>query len=221
MELFFDLDGTLTNPESGITRCIAHALNSLDRPSPPTDFLRRYIGPPLRGTFAELLGTEDERIIIDAALASYRERFVAVGMYENEVYREVPRGLATLRERGHRLWVATSKPTVYAGPILEHFNLSVFFQGIYGSELSGERADKGALIAHILTRECLDPSDVCMIGDRAHDIVGGRANHIRTIAVLWGYGSKEELLRATPDGVADSVATLIELVDAQLPSTPR
>jgi phosphoglycolate phosphatase len=220
MELFFDLDGTLTNPESGITQCIAHALTSLGRPSPPTDLLRCYIGPPLREAFAELLGTEDERTL-DAALAYYRERFVAVGMYENEVYHEVPHGLATLRERGHRLWVATSKPAVYARPILEHFHLSLLFQGIYGSELSGERADKGALIAHILEREHLDPSDVCMIGDRAHDIVGGRANKTRTIAVLWGYGSEEELLRAKPDCVAESMAALIGLVDAKPPSSTR
>ena len=210
VDLFFDLDGTLTDPESGITRCIAHALNGLGRPSPPTDFLRRYIGPPLRATFAELLGTEDERTI-DAALGYYRDRFVAVGMYENEVYEDVPHGLATLRERGHRLWVATSKPAVYARPILAHFNLSFFFQEIYGSELSGERADKGALIAHILEHERLDPSEVWMIGDRAHDIVGGRANNTRTIGVLWGSGSEEELLRANPNCVADSIATLIAL----------
>jgi phosphoglycolate phosphatase len=220
MELFFDLDGTLTNPESGITRCIAHALNSMDQPAPPTDLLRRYIGPPLRGTFVELLGTEDVPTI-DAALRYFRERFVAVGMYENDVYPEVPRGLAMLRERGHRLWVATSKPAVYARPILEHFNLSVLFQEIYGSELSGERADKGTLIAHILERERLDPSDVCMIGDRAHDIVGGRANNTRTMAVLWGYGSEEELLSAKPDCVAESMAALIGLVDAQPSSTLR
>jgi phosphoglycolate phosphatase len=220
MELFFDLDGTLTNPESGITRCIAHALNSLDQPAPPTDLLRRYIGPPLRGTFVELLGTEDEPTI-DAALRYFRERFVAVGMHENEVYPEVPRGLAMLRERGHRLWVATSKPAVYARPILEHFNLSLLFQEIYGSELSGERADKGTLIAHILEHERLDPSDVCMIGDRAHDIIGGRANNTRTMAVLWGYGSEEELLSAKPDCVAESMAALIGLVDAQPSSTLR
>jgi len=220
MELFFDVDGTLTNPESGITRCIAHALNSLDRPSPPTDLLRRYIGPPLRGTFAELLGTDDE-LTIDAALAYYRERFVAVGMYENEVYHDVPHGLAALRERGHRLWVATSKPAIYARPILEHFNLSLLFQEIYGSELSGERADKGTLIAHMLKRERLDPSDVYMIGDRAHDIVGGRANNTRTMAVLWGYGSEEELLNAKPDCVAESMAVLIGLIDAQSSSTLR
>ena len=137
------------------------------------------------------------------------------------MYHDVPHGLAVLRERGHRLWVATSKPAVYARAILEHFTLRSLFQEIYGSELSGERSDKGALIAHILERERLDPSDVCMIGDRAHDIVGGRANNTRTIAVLWGYGSEKELLRAKPDCVAESMAALVGLVDAKPPSTTR
>jgi phosphoglycolate phosphatase len=220
MELLFDLDGTLTDPERGITQCISHALNSVGRPSPPIDVLRRYIGPPLRKTFAELLETEDESAI-DAALGCYRDRFVEVGMYENELYGDVPRGLDALRERGHRLWVATSKPEVYARRILGHFELSTLFQNIYGSELSGERADKGALIAHILERERLDPSDVWMIGDRSHDIVGGRANNTRTMGVLWGYGSEEELLSAKPDCVADSISTLIALVDATAPRARR
>src|SRR5262245_47706652 len=191
MDLLFDVDGTLTDPERGNTRCITHELNSLGRPSPPLDSLRRYIGPPLRGTFAELLETENEAIV-DAALGCYRERFVEVGMFENELYGDIPSGLATLRERDHRLWVATSKPEVYARRIIEHFELSALFQDIYGSELSGERANKRDLIAHILERERLDPSDVWMIGDRVHDIVGGRANNTRTMGVLWGYGSEEE-----------------------------
>jgi phosphoglycolate phosphatase len=171
MELLFDLDGTITDPERGIAQCINHALDGAGRPSPPIDLLRRYIGPPLRGTFAELLETEDESAI-DTALDCYRHRFVQVGMYENEVYEDVPRSLDALRQRGHRLWVATSKPEVYARRILEYFELSTLFQDIYGSELSGERSDKGALIANILERERLDPSDVWMIGDRSHDIAG-------------------------------------------------
>ena len=214
MEVLFDLDGTLTDPERGITRCIAHALESVGRQSPPIDLLRRYIGPPsIRGTFAELLETEDE-CAIDTALACYRDRFVKVGMYENQVYADVPSGLEALRERGHRLWVATSKPEVYARRILEHFGLSSLFHNVYGSELSGERSDKGVLIAHILERERMDPAEVWMIGDRSHDILAGRANSTRTMGVLWGYGSEEELLSAKPDCVADSVGTLVALVEA-------
>ena len=117
MELLFDLDGTLTDPARGITESIRHALISVGRNSPPVELLRRYIGPPLRDTFVELLGREDG-LAIEAAICHFRERFGAVGIYENEVYPDVPHGLAVLRERGHRLWVATyrnrrSSPVVF------------------------------------------------------------------------------------------------------------
>ena len=110
MDLLFDLDGTLTDPAVGITTCIQHALSPLDQSGiPPRAALTRYIGPPLGGSFAELLGTDDpERI--KAAVTAYRDRFSSMGLYENEVYPDIPVGLRELRDAGHRLWVATSKP---------------------------------------------------------------------------------------------------------------
>jgi phosphoglycolate phosphatase len=207
MDLLFDLDGTLTDSARGITLCLRHALLALGRPAPPLEDLRHYVGPPLRATFADLLAT-DERAVIEAAVAHYRERFSAVGLYENEPYRDVPEGLATLREAGHRLWVVTSKPEPYARRIVEHFGLALLFRGVYGSELSGERADKTELIAHVLGSEQLDPARTRMIGDRAEDIRGGRANGTGTIGVLWGYGSEAELRKAEPDVIVDSMAGL-------------
>lgn len=213
MDLFFDLDGTLTDPARGITLCLRHALLALGRQVPPVEHLRRYIGPPLRGTFVDLLAT-NERAVIDAAIAHYRERFSAVGLYENEVYPDVPNGLAALREAGHQLWVVTSKPWVYACRIVEHFELTSLFRGVYGSELSGRNTDKTELIAHVLESEQLDPADARMIGDRAADIMAGRANGTGTIGVLWGYGSEEELVKAEPDIIVNSMARLSAYVAA-------
>jgi phosphoglycolate phosphatase len=207
MDLFFDLDGTLTDPATGITRCLEHALHALGRQAPPLEHLQRYIGPPLRRTFAELLATPQHNVI-EAAVAHYRERFSAVGLYENEVYPDVPAGLAALRDAGHRLWVVTSKPAIYARRIVEHFELAALFQDVYGSELSGKNTDKLELIAHVLASERLDSAQAWMIGDRAEDIVGGRGNRTGTIGVLWGYGSKEELTRAKPDIIVESMARL-------------
>jgi phosphoglycolate phosphatase len=208
MDLLFDLDGTLTDPEQGITRCIQHAVTSLGWPAPPRESLHRYIGPPLRQTFATLLGTDDD-VLIRSAITHYRERFSEVGLYENEVYVDVPGSLQRLREDGHRLWVATSKPEIYARRIIDHFGLTPHFQRVHGSELSGERADKTDLIAHVLKLERLQPNTVFMIGDRAPDITGGRANGTRTIGVLWGYGSEQEIRGAKPDVVVDAMAPLI------------
>lgn len=207
MNIFFDLDGTLTDPGPGITRCVEHALVSLGRPAPDLESLKRFVGPPLQQSFAEILETREE---VAEAIRLYRERFVPVGMFENSVYPDVPPGLAALKRAGHRLWVVTSKPHVYARRIVEHFGLSGLFEEVYGSELSGENADKTDLLREVLAREAVRPEDACMIGDRALDVLAARAHGVEAIAVLWGYGSKEELAAAAPDRV---VASMLELCE--------
>lgn len=209
MHIFFDLDGTLTDPGIGITRSIQHALVRLGRSVPDADVFRRFIGPPLQGTFAELLETEDELLLAEA-IRLYRERFAPIGMFENSVYPDVPAGLETLRSEGHRLWVVTSKPHVFAREIVRHFDLSGFFEKVYGSELSGENTDKRELIREVLLHEAIAPADACMVGDRAQDIVGARHNRVEAIGVLWGYGSEEELLAAGPRRIVSSMNELCE-----------
>jgi phosphoglycolate phosphatase len=86
------------------------------------------------------------------------------------------------------------------------------FHRVYGSDLAGKNADKADLIAHVIERERLTPSQVYMIGDRAHDITGGRTNSTRTIGVLWGYGSEEKIRNARPDVVVDSMTALLAAI---------
>jgi len=175
---------------------------------PQRELLRRYIGPPLRQSFAEILGTEEDALI-ERAVAAYRERFTEAGIYENRIYPDISEGLQSLKDRGHRLWVASAKPEVFARRIIEHFSLAPLFQRVYGSEPAGRNSDKAALIAHVIERERLAPSQVYMIGDRAQDIAGGRANGTRTVGVLWGYGSEQEITHARPDIIVDSMSALL------------
>lgn len=218
MDILFDLDGTLTDPVVGITRCIQHALVSLGRAAPDLDGLRRCVGPPLQDSFAELLETTDEALLADA-IRLYRERFKPVGMFENSVYPDVPEGLETLRAQGHRLWVATSKPHVFAREIVEHFGLARFFERVHGSELSGVNADKGELIRYVLAEEGISPGHAWMVGDRMHDVLGARRNGVEAIGVLWGYGSEEELRAAAPRRIVASMAELCEAI--QMERRPR
>jgi phosphoglycolate phosphatase len=117
MEILFDLDGTLTDSGAGITRCIQEALRRLGADVPPAESLRACVGPPLHDTFARLLDTRDAATIAEA-IRLYRERFVVTGMFENALYPGVREGLERLRRGGSRLWLATSKPHVYARRIL-------------------------------------------------------------------------------------------------------
>ena len=207
MNLFFDLDGTLTNPEAGISRCIVHALETLGRVSPPTPALRDWIGPPLADSFRSWLGGADESLVREA-IALYRERFEDLGMFENEVYAGIPESLAELCDRGFRLRVVTSKPTVYADRIVRYFDLAHCFAGIHGSELDGTRSGKGELVAHVLAAEGIDPATAAMIGDRSHDVRGARENGVRAIGALWGYGSRAELVAAGADVLVPSPSEL-------------
>ncbi len=207
MHILLDLDGTLTDPRLGIVGCIKHALNSLRVHCPHDDELARYIGPPLQETFSTLLNSTDPARV-DEAVALYRERFTVTGLYENTVYPGIAEALAALKAQGAALYVATSKPTVYAVKIIEHFELEGYFPAVYGSELDGKRSNKADLIAQILSRESLSPNTVCMVGDRLHDILGAKANGVLPVGVTWGYGSREELLSAGATVICESPATL-------------
>jgi len=191
--IFFDLDGTLTDPKPGITRSIRYALQKLDHPVMPTeDELTWCIGPPLRSSFVKLLGEDSA----DRAVSLYRERFSDIGLYENRVYDGIGEILTTLGQSGHRLFVATSKAHVFADRIIDHFGLRPHFGRVFGAELDGTRADKSHLLQYALKETATDPADALMIGDRSHDMIGAGNNGIRGIGVLYGYGSRDELIGA-------------------------
>lgn len=190
--VFFDLDGTLTDPERGITGSIQYALERLAVEVPEANALTWCIGPPLLESFQTLVG--DERA--PAALDHYRERYSTVGLYENAPYSGIHDALSGLRNAGFRLCVASSKPHVYVAKILERFELIDFFSDVFGSELNGVRADKSELLRFALSETRVEPSDATMVGDRKHDIIGALDNGIAAIGVLYGYGSLEELTRA-------------------------
>jgi len=205
--VYIDLDGTLTDPFEGISNCIAYALERLGHARPASDSLRRFIGPPLLEAFVELVGHEKA----PRAVEHYRERFSGVGWRENTVYPGIHEALGAITGAGHRCFVATTKPHVFARRIVEHFELSAYFTAVYGSELDGTRTDKTELLRYA-QRERSEPRDSVMIGDRHHDIVGARNNGFRAIGVTYGYGTADELLGAGAECLAAAPGELPGLI---------
>jgi len=202
--IYFDLDGTLTDPRIGITRCIQYALRELDCDVPEADKLLWCIGPPLLQSFEKLLDAERA----PRALALYRERFADVGLYENEIYAGIRELLPQLRASGYQLQVASSKPQVFVTRILDHFEISRCFDAVFGSELDGTRTDKTELLAHALRQTGHSAAQACMVGDRKHDAIGARNNQLRFIGVLYGYGDAAELSQAGAWELVDAPAQL-------------
>ncbi len=186
--VFFDLDGTLTDPFVGITASIRYALAELGETVPEPETLTWCIGPPLLGSFERLVG----RARAPRALELYRSRFADVGLYENTLYPGIPETLARLGDT-HLLHVASSKPRVFVERIVEHFGIREAFEGVYGSELDGTRVDKSELLEHALARSGASADLATMVGDRKHDGIGAARNGLAFVGVLYGYGSADEL----------------------------
>ena len=207
--ILFDLDGTLTDPKIGITKCAQYALHSFGIDEPDLDRLEGFIGPPLQQSFMEYYGFDSEQA--NAAIAKYRERFSTVGLFENSVFPGIIDLLAHLKRSGKTLAVATSKPEVFMRQILERYGLASFFDLAIGSEIDGARVDKAEVIEEVLKRLDLNGTDlakVVMVGDRKYDIIGAKACGISAIGVRYGYAVENELESAGADYLFSTVDEL-------------
>ena len=205
--VYLDLDGTLTDPYEGITKCILYALDELGFPHPDDDYLYSCIGPPLWDTFPELVGDELTRKAVDL----YRERFTEVGWKENQPYEGIHDALEAIASAGHTMFVATAKPHMHAARIIEHFDMGELIHNVYGSELDGTRGQKTDLLRFALEKNP-GASTHIMVGDRKHDLIGAVANDMTPIGVAWGYGSVEELTAAGATAIAERPADLPSLL---------
>ena len=205
--ILMDLDGTITDPGLGITRCVRYALEHFGIKVGDLQELYGFIGPPLSDSFREFYGFTEEQT--GEAIEKYRERFARTGMYENTVYPGMESMLEHLQAAGKKLLVATSKPEVFARQILEHFQLAGYFEFIGGATLDGARSRKEEVIRYVLeTYGVRDLTRAVMVGDRKYDIIGGQLLGIDTIGVSYGYGSPEELKEAGANKVVASVEEL-------------
>ena len=191
----FDLDGTLTDPGIGITNSVMYALGKYGIQTADRSELYPFIGPVLSDSFQKYYGFSKEKAL--EAVEYYREYFRAGGIYENTVYEGIPTMLQTLRERGCTICLATSKPEEFAVEILRHFDLLKYFDYIGAATMDGRIGNKTDVIAHLLQKLPQEAKNCAlMIGDREHDIWGAAANSLPSAGVLWGYGSREELMNA-------------------------
>jgi len=211
--ILFDLDGTLTRSEKGITRSALHAAARMGFTGYTEEQFKVFIGPPLYDSFMKVCGMTPEQA--EQAIVYYRERFSTVGFAENEVYTGIAPLLRSLKKNGCKVAIATAKPQAFAEKIAVQFGFMPYLDAIIGPGFDNKHASKAWIVRKAM--EQLGGMPV-MIGDRCYDVEGGRENGIDTIGVTYGYGSREELENAGATHIADSVE---ELTDILLEDAPR
>ena len=207
--VLFDLDGTITDSGAGVMHGMEIVLEHYGLPVPDRQALRVIIGPPLRDSFIRFgLRPEDT----EEALKIYRKFYVADGWLENFVYPGLDRVLRTLKEKGCKVYVATSKPEHMAKHVLEYFDLAKYFDRICGASEDSTRDSKAEVIRYLLDQIDDDPS-IIMVGDTHYDVEGAAAFQIPTIGVAWGYGEDEDMIRAGAIAIAKDADHLLELLE--------
>lgn len=206
--ILFDLDGTLTDSGEGIINCAILALERLGYPIPSREALRAFVGPPLHESFIKH-GVPVEKA--EEAVAIYRSRYIPVGAYENTPYPGVRKMLETLKEEGHTLYVATSKPEGMSIDILKHFDLAHYFERICGATMDTSRTNKEAVIEYLI-QENGRTDNMVMVGDTKFDVIGAKAHGIPCIGVSWGYGTVQELEDAGAAAIAKTMEELLAIL---------
>lgn len=207
--ILFDLDGTLTDPKEGITKCVQYALKAfgIEREA---DELMCFIGPPLKEQFMAYANMNEEEAV--KAVEKYRERFAPIGVFENRAYDGAVNMLGTLKDAGKILALATSKPQIFADQIIKKYGIEPYLSVSVGSELDGTRTRKSEVIEEAIRRLGADKEDCIMIGDREHDIIGAKEAGIKSVGVRFGYAAQGELENAGADYIVDDILSLTELL---------
>jgi len=209
--VLFDLDGTLTQSEEGIWNSVRYTAEQTGRPVPDAETLRKFIGPPLQGSFQKYMGMSLEESA--EALKIYRGRYNTVGLYENRVYPGIRTVLRTLRQAGFHLGVVTGKPEKPTEGILAHFGLRKWLEVVNCARdaLSGEKEQ--------LIRDALpeDPGEVWMVGDRCFDMEGARRAGVHALGVTYGYGSEEELISSGAERLARTPLEILRVLCPDMP----
>lgn len=209
--VLLDLDGTLIDSYPGILASCLATLRALGHKPDESLDIRRFIGPPLEDIMRTLLQSYgDDRV--SEAVAAYREHYGESGFLGTIPYPGIGKSLGEMKRAGLGIYLATSKRAIFANRILDHLKFTTFFDGIYGSGPNGELDHKPELLAHILSKNGLSPSHCLMVGDRRYDISGAHSVGIRGLGVLWGYGTRDELVSAGADQLVESPADLTDTV---------
>jgi len=209
--VLLDLDGTLSDSRPGIVACFGHTLRTLGHDPDSAGDLTWAVGPPIAVSLRRLLAQYGDDSV-DAALTIYREQYSATAIYECSVYPGVVAMLTRLRDAGPVMCIATSKRRDFADRVIDFLGLRGFVRGVYGAEPGGGLDRKQDLLAHILAIEHFEAASCVMLGDRLHDMEAAKANAIRSIGALWGYGGREELELAGANAIAITPADVVPLV---------
>lgn len=202
--VIFDFDGTVCDTGEGILKSAKYALDCFGyETSDDYHELTCFIGPPLLITFQEKFGADPVKA--EELVKKFRERYTNTGLYESCLYDGIISLLKRLKTNGIKLGIASSKPQHYIEALLEKFGIKSLFDCICGVSFKADCESKSSIIGRCLNELGANTREALMVGDTHFDMDGAKLNQIDSVGVLWGYGSKFELIEAQAKFIAEKI----------------
>ena len=209
--LMFDLDGTLVESGDGIVESAKHALSTMGWEQLSEAEYKKFIGPPLFDSFTKFCGMNPEEA--DRAIEIYREHYESAGYLLAPMYEGVEAMLDELKDKGHTMMVVTSKPAPIAEKIIKKHGLDKYFVNITGPSHEEKTVHKDVMIKRAFEKNgIIDSKSAVMIGDRMFDIEAANKNCVDSIAVMYGYGNREEFERYGATYIVEKCGDILDIV---------
>lgn len=202
--IFFDFDGTIMDTSEGVFNAFDKVREYFGIELEDRSVYNTMIGPPLYESFGRVFKLTGEDV--QKGIEVYREYYTPRGVYECRLYEHVVPIIKHLRQAGKKIYVATSKPEHYARLLLERFEIASLFDFIGGVDMEGKLKDKIDVIRYVMdTNNLNDKKDTCvMVGDTHYDVEGAKIAGLKSVGILWGFGTRASLEQCGADYIADS-----------------
>ena len=209
--IFFDLDGTVVNSQEGVINSVVYSLKKLGKQVLSKEILKKFIGPPLVDSYMNYCGLDRETAL--KAIEVYRENYREKGLFEYSLYDGVVELIGLFKAEGKKVYIATSKPEIFALKILSDAGIDAMFDGIFGATLDSSRVKKADVLSYAISSICIeDISKTILIGDTVFDVFGAKEKGIKSLAVTYGYETKEALVSSNPDYIVDSPLEILKVI---------
>ncbi len=190
--VIFDFDGTVVDTGEGIIKSLQYSFREMGREIPDMSDLKKFIGPPIHYSYTTYYGVSETEV--GMYIKKYRERYKVKGIYECHLYEGLVELLDSLREKGIKTGVASSKPEHLIYSVADYLGITEKFDAIVGVRIddSNHSSKTGLVLEAMKQLGATDKKKVLMVGDRCYDIDGAKGADVKSCGVLWGYGSEAE-----------------------------
>lgn len=210
--VIFDFDGTVADTGEGILKSLQYSFSAMGRDVPDMSDLKRFIGPPVYYSYTHFYGVAENEV--EEYIKKYRERYKEKGIYECSLYDGMKELILSLKSRGVKTGIASSKPEHLIYSVSDFLGVTDLFDAIAGvkSDNSRHSTKKDIILEAMEKLGEADKEKVLMVGDRCFDIEGAAAAGVKSCGALWGYGNKEEFIEYKADFIAEKPLDVLNLL---------